>query len=630
VVDYLVEEVLDRQTDVLRTFLLQTSILDRLNGSLCDAVTGAEGSGRTLEAMERANLFVVPLDANRRWYRYHQLFAEALEARLLDEWPRVVPGLHGRASDWYERNGMPADAIRHALTARDFERAAGLTESAWPGMEESARSTTWLTWVRALPDDVVRARPVLDVAYAYALLGIGAMEDAEARLTAVERRLQSGQAVVASEEGLQVLSATIAIGRAYHAQAVGDPASTVKHAREALDLLPDGDALRRGQATALLGLTAWADGDLETADAVFADYASQLQALDDPDAISATFVLAEIRTALGRLREASATLEQSIQLATRSEPIQPEAADLYRALAELHLERGALDEAEANLSRAAQLGQDTGLADWNRRLFVARARMEETLGNPDAALVLLDEAERLSVRTPLPDVRPVSAMRARIWIRQGRLTDALDWARSRGLSTGDPPSYLREYEHLTFARALVGQHSIDETMGLLDRLLAAAEAGSRTGTVIEILVVQALAHEAQHATPRALTSLKRALELAEPEGYVRLFVDEGPPVERLLHEATARGVAPDYARGLLAAFTQADSQPATPQLLSDREREVLQHIAEGLTNRQIADRLFLSEFTVKAHARSIYGQLEVSSRTQAVARARELGILPQG
>ncbi len=233
------------------------------------------------------------------------------------------------------------------------------------------------------------------------------------------------------------------------------------------------------------------------------------------------------------------------------------------------------------------------------------------------------------IRTPLPDARPLAALKARIWVTQGRLTEAMEWARERGLSVDDDLSYLREFEHVTLARVLIARGEL-EAIGLLERLLHAAEEGGRMGSAIEILALQALAHQALGDTSAALAPLERALSLAEPENCVRVFVSEGPPMARLLTAAASRGIAPDYARRLLAAFREAgDAHPSERnELLSDREIEVLQLIAAGLTNREVAARLYLSLYTIKAHARSIYDKLDAHSRTQAVARARELGILP--
>jgi LuxR family maltose regulon positive regulatory protein len=290
------------------------------------------------------------------------------------------------------------------------------------------------------------------------------------------------------------------------------------------------------------------------------------------------------------------------------------------------------------------LGDLTTLIDWPHRWHLAQARLKESEGDLDAALDLLNAAKRLYVRNPVPDARPVEALKARIYIRQGRLNKALDWVRERGLSVDDDLSYLREFEHMTLARVLIAtyqyghaDHTILEALGLLERLLRAAEASRRMGSVIEILVLQSLAHEAQGNIPLALVELEHALTLAEPEGYFRLLLEQGPPMARLLYEALVRGIAPDYVHKLLAAFDseaqtrtgESDTVPVQPLVepLSERELEVLQLVAQGLSNREISERLFLALDTVKGYNRRIYGKLQVQRRTEAVARAHELGLL---
>ncbi len=647
VLDYLVEEVLQRQPQRARDFLLQTAILDKLCGPLCDAVTGQKHGKRMLERLERDNLFVVPLDDLRQWYRYHHLFADALQAYLLEEQPDQLPALHRRASEWYEQNGSQSDAIRHALCSGDFEWAAGLIEQAGTLVEDSTQAAMWLNWVGALPDELIRARPVLSVWYAYALLGRGEMETAEAWLTDAERWLEPGQSrpeVVVDEEQLRSLLGTIGVARAYYAHSLGDVPGTVKHAQRVLELLPEDEQYRRAQATALMGMTYWASGDLAAADRVFVDYSASLLAAGNlSDAISATTVLTDVRPTLGRLREGADTLERLLQIVVdQGEPVPPDTADLYRGLAEFALERGDLAAAGEHLRRSKELGERGELPVWQWRWHVAQARLKTSEGDLVGALSELDEAQRLFIRTPLPDVRPISALKARIWASQGRVAEGLEWARERGLSVDDDPDYLHEFEHMTLARALIAQYENDQLDGafrdagtLLERLLHAAEQGGRTGSMIEILSMQARAHQAHGDTDLALAPLERALSLAEPEGYVRVFVDEGPPMIGLLQEVASRTIAPNSARRLLEAFPSTGSDGAHPSearfagsgSLSEREIEVLQYIAEGLTNQEIADRLYLSLYTVKAHARSIYDKLDAHSRTQAAARARELGIL---
>ncbi len=642
VLDYLVEEVLQRRPLRTRSFLLQTAILDKLCGALCDAVTGQEQGKETLERLERDNLFVIPLDDERQWYRYHHLFADVLQAHLLEEQPDQLLSLHRRASEWYEDNGSRSDAVRHALCAEDFEWAADLIERAGPMLVTSSQTAIWLNWARSLPDELIRARPVLSVWHAYALLGSGELEAAEARLTDAERWLEPGPGqptVVVDQEQLRSLLATIAVARAYNAHSLGDVPGTVKHAQRVLELLPEGDHVRREQAIALMGMTCWANGDLQAADRVFVDYSQrQIAAGNILVAISAMTVLPDIEPTLGRLREAIDALTGLLQVVMdQGEPLPPEAADLYRGLGELVLEQGDLAAAAAHLLRSKELGERDELPVWRWRWRVAKARLHAAQGDPEGALRLLDEAERLFIRTPLPDARPLAALKARIWVTQGRVTEALEWARERGLSVDDDLSYLREFEHMTFARMLLAQNeseqvdgAVHDAAGLLERLLHAAERGGRMGSAIEILALQALAHQAQGDTASALAPLERALSLAEPAGYVQVFVDEGPQMARLLREAASLGIAPNLARRLLAAFPSTEeARPAgRKELLSEREIEVLQHVAAGLTNREIAAVLYLSLYTVKAHARAIYDKLDAHSRTQAVAKARDLGILP--
>jgi len=652
VLDYLIEEVLERQPERVRSFLLGTSILDREASSSGTAVTGQEDGRGMLEALERSNLFVVPLDDKRQWYRYHHLFADVLHAHLMEAQPDRVPTLHRRASEWYEQKDLPSDAIRHALAAEDFERAAGLAELAWPAMDWSFQSATWLGWVKALPDELVRARPVLSIRYAWALLDGGELEAGEARLRDAERWLDptdmserpeapAAEMVVVDEEQFRSLPVSIATARAYIAQALGDVPGTVKYARRALDLLPEGDHLGRGEAASLLGLAYWASGDLAAAHRAFSDsLAGNIFAT-----IHGAFVLAEMKMALGHLHEAVSICEHALQLAIeQGEPMPLVTVEVYTGISKLHRERGDLEAAAQDLATSKKLGEQVELPDWQHRWCIAQARLKETLGFLDGALDLLDEAERLYVRTALPDVRPVSALQARVWAAQGRLTEALGWARERGLSVDDELSYLREFEHITLARVLIAEYKSDradrsilEAMGLLERLLKAAEEGRRMGSVIEILVLQALAHQAQGNIPLALAPLERALALAEPEGYVRIFVDEGLPMAQLLSEAAAHGIMPDYTGKLLAAFEAEEQKsegksylpPAQPLIepLSQRELEVLQLIAQGLSNREISERLFLALSTVKGHNRNIFGKLQVQRRTEAVARARELGLL---
>jgi LuxR family maltose regulon positive regulatory protein len=651
IVDYLVEEVLQRQPEPVRNFLLQTSILDRLSGPLCDAVTGQEEGSARLEALERGNFFVVPLDDKRHWYRYHHLFADVLAAHLLAEQPEQVSTLHRRASEWYERHGLVGDAIRHALVAEDFERAADLVELAIPEMRRSRQDATLLGWLKALPDELFHFRPVLSVGYAYALLASGELESVHTRLRDAERWLEtraetgafalapSIEMVVVNEEEFRQLPALIAVYRAALAQVLGDVPNTIKYARRVLDLVPEEDHLGRGAAAALLGLASWVSGDLEAAHRTFADgLASVQKAGNISDAISGTIALADIRMAQGRLHEAMRTYERSLQEAMAlGEPALQGMADLYVGMSEIHREQNNLDVAEQHLLKSKELGEQTGFPQNQSRWGVALARIREAQGDLDGALDLLHEAEHLYVRDFFPNVRPVAALVTRVWVAQGRLGEALGWASEQGLSAQDDLSYLHEFEHITLARVLLARsksdgadHSMIEAMGLLSRLLKAAQEGKRTGSVIEILVLQALAHQMQGDIPAALMALQRALSLAEPEGYVRMFVDVGPPMTILLEEAAKHGITLHYVRQLLAALGLAsDRTPVKQGLiepLSERELEVLRLFRTDLNGPEIARELIVSLNTLRTHTKNIFSKLGVNNRRAAVRRAEELDL----
>jgi LuxR family maltose regulon positive regulatory protein len=704
IVDYLVEEVLQRQPESIRRFLLQTSILDRLNGPLCDAVTGqAEGSAR-LQALERGNFFVIPLDGKRYWYRYHHLFAEVLYAHLIAEQRDLVPTLHWRASEWYEHHGSVADAIRHALAAEDFERAANLVELAVPAIFRSRQEAVVLGWLRALPDEVIHFRPVLSVWYAHALLASGELEGVEGRLRDAERWLDTPDTpdtiadrrarpeapaaamVVVDEEEFRRLSGAIAIARAGLALVLGDVPATVKYARRVLDLVPEDDThLWRGAAVALLGLAYWASGDLETAHRAYAEGMAHVQRAGHiSDALNGAIARADIRIAQGRLREAMRTYEQALQLATeqtaQGAPVLRGTADLYVGISELERERNDLNAATQHLLRSKELGGHIGLPQNQSRWCVAMSRIREAQGDLEGALDLLNEAERLYVSDFSPNARPVAALKTRVWVAQGMLGEALVWVRERGLSVKDDLSYLREFEHITLARLLLAQYKSDHgdradrslrgALDLLERLLQAAEGGERTGSVIEILVLQALAHQAQGDMTAALTPLQRALTLAEPEGYVRIFVDEGPLMAQLLLEAAARGLRPDYIGKLMRAFEgdqqqgsrsgapsgpwrrklregqelagrsagesslhtlptfpTSDTSQSLTEPLSPRELEVLRLFQTELTGPEIASELVIALSTLRTHTKGIYSKLNVNSRRAAVKRAAELDLI---
>jgi LuxR family transcriptional regulator, maltose regulon positive regulatory protein len=653
VVDYLAEEVLQRQPEHVQAFLLQTCILGRLSGPLCDAVTGQGGGKAMLAALERGNLFLVPLDDRRRWYRYHHLFADVLQARLLDEQPGQVPDLHRRASVWYQQNGEPSVAIGHALAAEDFERAADLVELAISVMSKTRQEARVRGWLEAIPDEVVRVRPVLIVAFAWVLLSVGEFESVERRLRDAERWLDAttgtgagspappAEMVVANEEEYRRLPATIELYRAAQALARSEPLGAIRHARRALDLAPEDDHRGRASAAGMSGLALWGSGDLEAALSAWAECAAGLRRAGHiADIFGCAIAMADIWLAKGRLGEAMRTYEQALQRAAeQGGPVLRGTADMYVGMSEVYRERDDLPAAIQHLLRSQELGEHNGLPQNQYRWRVAMARVRQAEGDLAGALELLNDAERLYMGDMFPNVRPVPALKARVWIAQGRLGEALGWAREQGLSADDDLSYLCEFEHITLARMLLARHqderaerSLHQATRLLERLVVAAEAGERTGRVIEILVLRALAHQRLGDIPAALAYLERAVTLAEPEGYVRVFVDEGPPMASLLTALAKQGTAGNYIRRLLAAAvgeTGHDSpvKQALIEPLSERELDVLRLLGTELDGPDIARELIVSLNTVRTHTKHIYAKLAVTNRRAAVRRARELGLL---
>ena len=652
IVDYLVEEVLQRQPERVRTFLLETSILSRLNGRLSDAVTGQDGGKAMLEALERGNLLLIPLDDRREWYRYHHLFADVLQARLRDERPEQVAELHRRATEWYEHNGERAEAIRHAMAGKDFARAADLVELAMPATGRDRQEATLRRWLEALPDELIRARPVLSNGYAGSILVRGKTEGVEARLQDAERWLDStasapsasgnppSSMVVVDEDAFRRLPGAVAIHRAGLALLLGDVDGTIAHARRALDLVDVGDDLGLGAASTLLGLAYWSRADLDAASSLYAGAIPRFEKIGHrSDAIGLALALADMRITQGRLADAMRTYERGLELATgQGAVVLRGVADMHVGISEILRERDDLAGAARHLREAGDLGEENGLPQNPYRSRAAAARIRLAEGDPEAALELLAEAGRLYASDFSPDVRPVDAMTARVRIAQGNLSEAMGWARQSGLSAADDLSYVREFEHITLARLILAEGARDrsddkigEAIDLLERLLAAAEDGGRTGSVIEILVVVALARHARDDVPGALTSLERAMSLAEAEGYVRIFIDEGPIMTALLEAAAKRGMAPSYIHRLLAGSGASDVRtPASQGLiepLSDRELEVVRLLASDLNGPDIARELVVSLNTVRSHTKNIFAKLGVNNRRAAVSRAADLGLL---
>lgn len=648
IVDYLLDEVLLNQPAHIRSFLLQTSILRRLCGPLCDAVTGQEDSGELLQALEQNNLFVIPLDDERRWYRYHHLFSEVLQAHWNESSPDDLALIHQRASKWYEQNNMPKEAIYHALLAKDFERVAFLAEFMWRAMNVRYQSLTWLGWVKKIPDNYVKASPVLSVGYAWALLDAGEMEAADPRLQDAERWLSKikntderpSEMVVVDEIEFKTLPRTLANARAYLAQTMEKPSDAIRYAQEALDLLVGDDYFERGLAYLLLGFAHWSNGDLDTAYQAVSDAVVNMQRAENlPFTISFTSYLADILIAQGLLNETVQKYSRLLNAILDSgKPVIPEVSVLHLGLSELYIEQGDIETAKSHFMQAEALGELPAFPPWHRHWSLAQAGIKSAEHDLDGVLDILTNAERLSYRHPFPNVRPVSAMKIRTKLAQGRLDAAWRWVEEQGFSVDASLNYMREFDHITFARVLLAQYKNDDDQNkaenakkLLQRLLEKAEQGKRVGSMIEVLNLLALLHAAEGDNSSALQFLKRALQLAETEKYVRIFVDEGKPMALLLQDALSENFSTAYIKKLLDTFSEDDTDNASSEylddLLTEREREILVLISAGLKNKEIAEQVVVSVNTVLYHTKNIYNKLGVNKRTQAVLKAKELGLL---
>ncbi len=663
IMDYLIEEVLKQQSEEIQSFLLQTSILDRLCGSLCDTMMlqSSPSGQKTLEYLQLANLFIVPLDNERRWYRYHHLFADLLRQRLSKEFRstisnegRDIAHLHIRASEWFEKNGLISEAVNHAVIAKDFERAAALIELAWAEMDKSMQSATWLGWVKMIPEELVCLRPVLSVGYAWALLDIGEFEGCELRLQDAEKgmdRLLGKRVgdedslcniVVVDEEQFHFLPATIESARAYHASALGDIKATIKHSRRALNLCEKEDYHGRNIVDTLLGLALWANGELETAYSTIAVGIVNIQI-----EIMVTVVLAEIKIEQGNLQQAASIYQKSLEAAIleETESYQTPIASFYLGLGKLRFLKGDLKGAEVLLKRSKEQGEKTALPTWRYNWYLLQARIKESQGKLDQALDLLNEAEKYYFRSPIPNIQPLDALKTQVLIKQGKTIKATDWMKERELTMEAEIEYLREFEYIILVRVLISEfrHShnnkpLIEAKQLIERLLKEAQKSNRIGRVIEIFILQALAHEANDDMELAIKSLKEAILLTKPEEHFQIFVDEGLQMHRLLSESDIYKIMPDYVSKLLTAIEEKkianESREASSRFaqgliepLSERELEILQLISQGLSNREICERLFLALSTVKGYNQNLYGKLQVKSRTEAIVRARELKLL---
>ena len=647
ILGFLAEEVLNQRPKGTLDFLLQTSILDRLCGPLCDAVTGDSGGQAILEKLELANLFITPLDDEGVWYRYHHLFSEVLQARLQQNQPDQVPELHRRAGIWFANHGMIEEAVHHALAGDDYEEAARLIEAVAGDMLRRGSSVSLIRWLDAIPEETIRARPRLCLARAWTFHWGPALS-----LESADEWAQLAlQAALANRSLDSDLTGEVAAVRALTAAARTEWARCREFSSQALDDLPL-DSPWRSVIALCLG-TAHLDSGNMTAAAHVLGEALSLSRAEGAHYIqlAAASFLADLQLFQGHLGQA---MELYWQILAWAHPGLPQKGGVmaHAGLAHILCEQNQLGAALTHVQLGIDQLDQVGGAWAAHLLYRVLARVQQAKGNWKDGLDALDRAYQIGESTQISLVgTQAAALRACLQLAQGDLGAAEVWAANSGLSPDDPvashPGW-REVEYLSLARVLSAQGRYAEALSLLDLLMQSAQAEERHGSAIAIFASQALVNQAQRNRARALQCLERALALAEPEGYVRTFLDEGEPMRLLIHDlraAITRRAPADlrllaYIDRLLQAFAGADlapppyassgQQPSNGRLvdsLSERELEVLRLIQAGYNNQEIAEQLVIAVSTVKTHLNNLYGKFGVHSRTQAVAIARDLGFL---
>ncbi|MBE7549659.1 MAG: hypothetical protein HS126_01095 [Anaerolineales bacterium] len=636
IADYLSEDVLAPLPDRLRSFLLQTSLLDRLCGPLCDAVTGGGSGQEMLERLERENLFLVPLDDSREWFRYHRLFADFLQEELHRHHPNAVVQLHRRAARWYLVHDLPEQAFRHAVAGEDVELVIDFANRYWVARLKAGEITLVKRWLESLPEAWYASHPEFSFFQAAFLIFTGQFETCARCLDEVERL------ALAQRKDTRPHLARVTAMRCFIACFQHDLARAETYADQALRELPEEDDFGfRPDVYGALGDTYRHHGRWEEAKACY------LKVLDFPhtpdfriESVHLFGALADLDLRQGHLRDAAAYWRKALGViqdqATWGDYPLPVIGWVYIRMGEILYEWNELEQASDHLTQGlarAELGGDVRAMIAG---YLLAGRLRLTAGDAEAAADYLERARPLVENAPFPDwTDRFARLQLELWLAQDRLRAAVDWAGEMQRDDALEERPESEGARLTIARVLTvtgDAPAIQRALLLLERSLQTAEAEGRTGVTIEALALQALAYRRRGEQASALTALEHALRLAEPEGYVRLFADLGLPMGRMLQEARSRAVLPEYVETLLAAFGTDLAFPASvegvlPEPLTSREQEILQLIAAGLTNREIATQLVVSPETVKKHTGSIYGKLGVRSRTEAAAKARDLDLL---
>ncbi len=626
ILDYLLEEVLQREPEPVQVFLLQTSILTRLCADLCEAVTGRQEAQAMLERIGSANLFLIPLDQERRWYRYHPLFDELLRVQLERTSPDDVASLHRRAAEWFESHGDLEGAIRHLLEIQDFNPAARLIERAALDLLGRSEIGVLVTWLHALPDESVRARPWLCVLDAWVLILSGQIGAIETRLQEAEMAIQS--AGLPESEIVRVRAYASAI-RAQVTFIQGSAAAAIEYARSAMEDLTGADHVIKATTATILG----------AAYAYVADFSSAVTAFEKAKAISlaggnqfnamvASSALAQIAVVNGRLHHAHQIYKDGLRQSGKSAFLAP--GYTYAGLATVLCEWNELVEALEYATRGVELCKVIAQAEIMMTAYTSLARVHLARREFDAALSTLEEARQVASEISAWSLDTILILQARVWLAKGDFESAIRWAASSGYSVDEKASFHREQGLLALARIRITQGQPEQVTALLERLQQEAERSGRTGSLIEIGILQALNFQSQGKSHPAQETLVKILLLAEPEGYLRLFLGEGETMQLLLEACRKMAARPNlYLEKLLKAFSQNQAVPASGLIepLSEREMEVLRLLAIGHSNSQIATELYVSLNTIKAHVKSIFAKLEAHNRTEAIHKAQELDLI---
>jgi LuxR family transcriptional regulator, maltose regulon positive regulatory protein len=652
VLDYLSEEVLERQPEDVKRFLLRTSILDRLSGPLCEAVTGDSEGQRMLERIERANLFLVPLDDDRRWYRFHHLFSDLLRARLKREGTVRISELYARAADWCEEQGLLDEAIRYAIASGDWRGAARLVEERLDDTLRHGEEATLARWLSLLPEEALRSVPALCLAQGQMQLHLGHLDSAERFVEDAERGAASGVSIrqgVPTTGGIVAEApAAIAIMRGELSAMRGDGEATAARARSALVLMSEQERGPRLWARWLLACADWMSGRIADAERAFSALVVEGRTPGDQYPVTSTgSTLARVQRARGELNAALRTYRDGLRFITEQGSVSAHhAGEPHVGIAQVLYERDQLDEAYPHLLEGIELSRQVLVLRERDRGLATLAWIQQAWGDPGAAIETMNEACRMYPSEDAASLfNPAPSERARLLLAQGRVEQATRWVEERGLMAADEVAYPRELELLVLARVLRARSEPDLALDILERLDALARSQGRSGSLIQIRAVRALALQSAGDHPGALSIVAEALALGQPEGYVRVFADEGPEMAALLRSLVAsrhRGrvtnltaAAMQHLNRVFLAFKHHGPQGEegvrmSTELvdpLTERELEVLRLLAAGERNNDIARELVVTLETVKKHVSHILGKLGAASRTQAVARARELGLI---